>query len=247
VRLLVPAAALASGRVEVRGDDHHYLFRVRRLPVGATVIVFDGEGAEADAVVERVDAERAELRVGAARREPAATPRLTVVQAVVKGDRMDWCVQKLVEVGVDRLVLVTTERCVVRLDAERAEARRARLQTIAAEAAKQARRATVPAVEWSTFDAALAGDGLRLVCHPQSSRSLADHLGTSAAAVTFLVGPEGGLTPAELDRAAAAGFEAVALGPTVLRAETAGVAAVAAFRLARASIHAGGGSTVGNH
>jgi 16S rRNA (uracil1498-N3)-methyltransferase len=239
VRLLVPAEALARGSVEITGDDHHYLFRVRRLPIGATVIVFDGEGGEAEAVVEQVDAARARLRIGEARRETPATPELTVVQALVKGDRMDWCVQKLVEVGVDRLVLITTERCVVRLDAERAEARRARLQAIAREAAKQARRATVPAVEWSTMDAALAGGGLRLVCHPSSPRSLAEYFGTTAPSVTLLIGPEGGLTPTEIDRAVAAGFEAVALGPTVLRAETAGVAAVAAFRLAR--------STTGNH
>ncbi len=239
MRLLVPAAAFAHGHAEITGDDHHYLFRVRRLAVGDGVVVFDGDGAEADAVVERVDAERATLRLGEARREAPTLPRLTVVQALIKGDRMDWCVQKLVEVGVDHVVLVVAERSVVRLDGARAEARRVRLASIAREAAKQARRATVPEVAWATYDEALGGEGLRLVCHPRSARALAHHLATAAPSVTLLVGPEGGFSPGEIDRATAAGFEAVALGSTMLRAETAGVAAVAAFRLAR--------STSGNH
>jgi 16S rRNA (uracil1498-N3)-methyltransferase len=234
VRIQVPTAALASGRAVVTGDDHHYLFRVRRLAPGARLVVFDGEGGEADAEVEHVEAAQAVLRLGAPRREPAPGLHLTVVQGLIKGDRMDWCVQKLVEVGADRIVLVATERSVVKLDGERAASRQARMAAIAREAAKQSRRAAVPAVELLGLDAALAAPAeLRLVCHPAAARPLREHLATAAASASILVGPEGGLAPGELERAAAAGYEAVSLGRGVLRAETAGVAAVSAFRISQ--------------
>jgi len=233
VRVLVSAAALASGRAVVTGDDHHYLFRVRRLAPGARLVVFDGEGGEADAEVETVEAVAATLRLGPARREPPPGLHLTVIQGLIKGDRMDWCVQKLVEVGADRILLVPTERAVVRLDGERAASRQARMAAIAREAAKQSRRAVVPPVEVVGLDAALATPAeLRLVCHPAAARPLREHLATTAASAAILVGPEGGLSPAEVERAGAAGFEAVSLGRGVLRAETAGVAVVSAFRIA---------------
>jgi 16S rRNA (uracil1498-N3)-methyltransferase len=232
-RLLVAPAALAAGRAIVEGDDHHYLFRVRRLPVGAALVVFDGEGAEADAVVESVDAARAVLAIGPAHREPPPSLHVTVIQALIKGERMDWCVQKLVEVGVDRIVVVATERVVVKLDEARAASRQARLAAIARDAARQARRAAVPPVELAGLDAAVAAPAdLRLVCHPGGA-PLRVHLAAPAASAAILVGPEGGLAPGEVDRAIATGFVAVSLGATVLRAETAGVAAVAALRIAR--------------
>jgi 16S rRNA (uracil1498-N3)-methyltransferase len=232
MRLWVSPAALAAGRAEITGDDHHYLFRVRRLTVGARVIAFDGEGGEADGEVVEIEAARAVVRLEAVRREPAPALHLTVVQALIKGDRMDWCIQKLVEVGADRIVLVATDRCVVRLDPERAASRQGRMAAIAREAAKQSRRAVIPAVEVASLDDALAAPAeLRLVCLP-SARPLREVWATPARTGAILVGPEGGLAPGEIDRALAAGFEAVSLGPTVLRAETAGVAAVAALRIA---------------
>ena len=234
MRVLVDPAALASGRAVVTGDDHHYLFRVRRLAPGARLVAFDGEGGEADAEVASVAADHAVLALGAPRREPPPTLHLTVIQGLIKGERMDWCVQKLVEVGADRIVLVQTERAVVRLDGDRAASRQARLAAIAREAAKQSRRAAVPPVELVALDAALARPaGLRLVCHPAAAAPLRDHLATRERSVAILVGPEGGLAPGELERAATAGFEAVSLGRGVLRAETAGVAAVSAFRISR--------------
>jgi 16S rRNA (uracil1498-N3)-methyltransferase len=233
MRCFVSAAALVAGRATVEGDDHHYLFRVRRLAPGARLVVFDGDGGEADAVVESVEAARATLSIGPARREPAPALHLTVIQALIKGERMDWCVQKLVEVGVDRIVVVGSERAVVRLDEVRAASRQARLAAIAREAAKQARRATVPPVEMARLDDALAAPaGLRIVCHPGGA-PLREQLAAPVASAAILVGPEGGLAPGEVDRAVAAGFAPTSLGRSILRAETAGVAAVAALRIAR--------------
>jgi 16S rRNA (uracil1498-N3)-methyltransferase len=119
----------------------------------------------------------------------------------------------------------------VKLDTERAASRQTRLAAIAREAAKQARRAAVPAVEVARLDDALALPAdLRLVCMP-AARPLRE-VWTRTGAASIVVGPEGGLSPAEVDRAIAAGFEPIGLGPNVLRAETAGVVAASALRIA---------------
>ena len=114
-RLHVPPERLAAGQLEVSGDDHAYLFRARRLAVGDRVDVFDGSGREAPAVVVAIGPSVATLEVGMPAARTTAGPRITVLQALSKGERMDWCLEKLVEVGVDRIVLCATERCVVRL------------------------------------------------------------------------------------------------------------------------------------
>ncbi len=230
-------ARLAAGDLVVEGDDHAYLFRVRRLAVGDAVVVFDGAGREAGAVVREVDGARARLEVGAVGAVARPAPHVTVVQALLKGERMDWCLEKLVEVDTDEIVVCETARGVVRLDGERRARRLARWQTIAREAARQCGRADVPAVRASaTLDDALAdrrvaGAAVRLVGDPSSSTPLLQAARTPGDLV-LLVGPEGGLTPDELTRAAAAGFVGVSLGATVLRAETAGAAAIFAIRAA---------------
>ncbi len=238
-RLLVAPARLTAGPLEVTGDDHAYLFRSRRLPVGAPVQVFDGAGREAAAVVVAVTADTATLEVAAPTARPPTGPRITVLQALVKGERMDWCLEKLVEVGVDRVVPCATERCVVRLDDDRRAKRAERQQTIAREAARQCGRADVPiieaAVRLAEALAACTGD-VRLVAHPAAhDQPLLSAVPATAHAVELLIGPEGGLSAAEVDAAVAAGFVPVTIGPYVLRSETAGVAAVAAIRAARAA------------
>jgi len=237
-RLCVAPARLAAGILVVEGDDHAYLFRARRLAVGDQVVVFDGAGREARAVVREVEAVRARLEVGAVGAVTRPAPHITVVQALLKGERMDWCLEKLVEVDTDEILVCETARGVVRLDGERRAKRLARWQTIAREAARQCGRADVPPVRAvATLDDALAdprvtGAAVRLVGDPSSTTPLLQAAASSAGPVAVLVGPEGGLAPDELTRAAAAGFVGVSLGATVLRAETAGAAAIFAIRAA---------------
>ncbi|HVK72139.1 MAG TPA: 16S rRNA (uracil(1498)-N(3))-methyltransferase [Kofleriaceae bacterium] len=232
--LLVAPARLAAGRLEVTGDDHAYLFRVRRLAVGDPVRIFDGAGREAAAVVLAVTGTSATLEVGAPEVRTAAGPRITVVQAVIKGERMDWCLEKLVEVGADAIVPCETARTVVRLDDDRRARRGDRYQAIAREAARQCGRADVPAIApiavgVGVVDRVVAD--VRLVAHPGAhDRPLLDAVPASATEIAILIGPEGGLTTDEVETAIQAGFVPVSLGPHVLRAETAGVAAVAAIR-----------------
>lgn len=231
-RLLVAPARLAAGPLTVDGDDHAYLFRVRRLAVGDAVALFDGAGREAAATVDSVGPTTARLAVGAVREAPRPRPHLTVLQAVIKGERMDWCLEKLVEVGVDAIVPCTCARTVVRLDDARRDSRHQRHQALAVAAARQCGRADLPAIAPVTpLAAALAAVTAqrRLVAHPGGAPLGPAHAG--ADTVALLIGPEGGLAPDELAQAAAAGFEPVSLGPTILRAETAGVLAAAAIRL----------------
>ena len=234
-RLYVAPAKLNAGDLVIDGDDHHYLFRVRRSEPGDLITLFDGEGAEASAEVVRVDAATAVVRVAESQQRGAAGCRLRIAVGLIKGDRMDWCVQKLVELGADEIVLMQTERAVVRLDSERAAARRARLDAVARDAARQCRRTTVPAVAVSPSFAAtlarLADCDVRVLAHTAAAGddlyTALPHSPAAPTSAALLVGPEGGFTMAEIDAAMTAGWAIVGLGTNVLRAETAAVVGTA--------------------
>jgi len=227
-RLFVPPERLGGGRVIIAGDDHRHLARVLRAQPGTSVTLFDGVGGEIDARVLRVARDETELELGARREPPAAAVApLTLLTAVPRGGRMDLLVQKTCELGVARIVPVTTERSVVRPEPGRS----ARWEKIAREAARQCGRADVPVVAAATaLAAALAAPELpsrRLVLwEQQRGRPLRAALGTPEP-TAVLVGPEGGFAPTEIAAAEAAGFVPVALGPRILRVETAAIVAVA--------------------
>lgn len=228
---------LASGELTITGDEHHYLFRVRRLTIGDAIEVADADGRVAVARVRSIAADAAVVVVDAIAAAPGPRLRVTVLQALIKGERMEWCIEKLAEVGADEIVLIDTARAVVRLEGDRAEARRARLESVARAAARQSRQGMPTVVGPMGFVAALAATSAatRLVCHPAAhDRPLAWPSGTPSVAI--LVGPEGGLTADEVDRAVASGYQPVSLGAGVLRAETAGVVACAHLRLVAASL-----------
>jgi 16S rRNA (uracil1498-N3)-methyltransferase len=196
--------------------DRHHLARVLRLRQGETVIAADGAGTWVPC----------EFGAGATLRplappvaEPAVDPadRLTVAFAPVKGDRPEWVVQKLTEIGIDRIVPLATDRSVVRWDAARAAAVAARLGKVAREAAAQARRVRLPEIAPVGTLAGVMGPGAALAHY--GAPPLRDAAPGAARWTTVAVGPEGGWSPAEL----AAGYAEVGLGDGVLRAETAAV------------------------
>lgn len=237
-RLHVSASALDAGAATVQGEQHHYLFRVLRLAVGDELVVFDGHGREANAIVESVSAQQATLRLGDAREtDEARGPRMIAMPALIKGERMEWCVQKLVELGVSTIAPVRAARSVVKLDAKRAANRRSRFEGIASNAARQCGRSTVPDIRPIGSLAEAIGSleaELKLVFTTAlPGRGLAEVLaGAQPSSVAFAIGPEGGFTPDEVEGLVEAGFVAVGLGPRVLRAETAAVAALAALSYA---------------
>lgn len=189
--------------------DAHHLERVLRLRHGEAVVASDGRGGWTSCHFcgGRLEPD------GPLRREPPSDPPVTVAFAPVKGERPEWVVQKLTEVGVDRIVVISATRSVVRWAGDRQLAVMDRLRRVATEASAQSRRVWLPSVDGVVPLAALAGQGLALA-EPGAPPMAAGCTGVA-------VGPEGGWDEAEL----AMGWPAVGLGPHVLRAETAALAA----------------------
>jgi 16S rRNA (uracil1498-N3)-methyltransferase len=170
-----------------------------------------------------------ELTVVARRTLPPPQPRLAVLQAIPKGDRGELAVELLTEAGVDVIVPWAADRCVAVWRGERAASARRRWVTAATEAAKQSRRALFPEVTAQADLAAavqrISAAALAIVLDPDAARDAASLELPASGDIVVVVGPEGGITPAEDEAMRAAGAVAAALGPTVLRASTAGVVA----------------------
>ncbi len=209
-----------------------HVSRVLRLGVGDALQVFNGDGHQYAASIVQADKRGVRVRIGASEAVDRESPlRLQLLQGVSRGDRMDYTVQKAVELGVTDIVPVITERCGVQLDAERWEKKREHWQRIVESACEQCGRNRVPAVQpVQRLDAALAtpGEGTRLILDPQATLSLPRL--PVAAQFTLLAGPEGGLSEQDLRVARSAGFIGVQLGPRILRTETAALAALAVLQ-----------------
>jgi 16S rRNA (uracil1498-N3)-methyltransferase len=211
------------------GQEGRHASTVRRLLPGERADLTDGAGTVAECMVTAARPGELELTVLARRAEPRPQPRLAVLQAIPKGERGELAVELLTEVGADVIVPWAAERCVAVWRGDRAAKSRARWASAAEQAAKQSRRAWFPEV---TAQADLAGAvrrveaaALAIVLDPDGSESVTT-LGLPAdGEIVVVVGPEGGIAPAETDALLAAGAVAARLGPTVLRASTAGVVA----------------------
>ncbi|KPK18478.1 MAG: 16S rRNA methyltransferase [Betaproteobacteria bacterium SG8_41] len=211
--------------------------RVLRLKAGEEIILFNGDGTEYRAVIERPteDGLVVQVRESQAADREAPLP-VTLAQGVSSGERMDFTLQKAVELGVAAIQPLVTSRSIVRLDAERAAKRLAHWQGVVIAACEQCGRNRVPRVEplraideWTRALARAPAAGVRLLLSPRASTGLRN-LERPEAGVLLLAGPEGGLAPEEERDALAAGFSAVRLGPRVLRTETAALAALAALQ-----------------
>ncbi|HEX9103081.1 MAG TPA: 16S rRNA (uracil(1498)-N(3))-methyltransferase [Polyangia bacterium] len=229
-RLFVEPAKLAEEVVVLTDEDHRYLTRVLRLAVDDRVTLFDGKSVEAVARITRIGPRALELAIE--ERRPVAAidrPHVTVIQALAKGDKLELVVQKATELGVGRIIPVTTTRAIARLDANtlRTMSRRARWQKIAREASRQSGRLDVPEVEGVTpLTTALAAspkDALKLLLWEGARQTtLRSQLpATPPQQIVIAIGPEGGFTVEEVEAARAAGFAPVGLGPRILRTETA--------------------------
>lgn len=238
VRVFVaqPLGAGSVARLPAQAADH--VTRVLRLRPGALLTVFDGRGGEYDAELLAAGRGTAEVRVGAHHAVERESPlQITLLQGLARGEKMDWIVQKATELGVGVIVPLATERSVVQLEAGRAERRASHWQAVAIAACEQSGRNRVPRVEAPLPLAAVCEPGpeplRRWILVPGADCPLAAAAAAAAAdgigvgvACELLVGPEGGLSDAEVALAVRRGFVPVSLGPRVLRTETAGIAAI---------------------
>jgi 16S rRNA (uracil1498-N3)-methyltransferase len=219
------------------GAEGRHATTVRRLGPGEHVDLTDGAGTMASCVITAARPGVLDLTVIQRAYQPAPSPRLTVVQAIPKGDRGELATETMTEVGVDAIVPWSAERCVVRWRGDKAARGAARWRSTALAAAKQSRRPWLPEItepastaEVASRVAAIvsAGKGLAVLLDPEAPQALPALAGAPGLAeIVLVVGPEGGISPAEAGVLVAAGAIGARLGPTVLRASSAGAIAAA--------------------
>ncbi|WP_457809013.1 16S rRNA (uracil(1498)-N(3))-methyltransferase [Kushneria sp. EE4] len=230
MRIYVPQALRPGATIRLPDAAAHHVARVMRRREGDALALFDGKGSEVKAHIAAIS-KRGDVQVTVGERQTALPESGLAVHlglAVGKGDRMDFAVQKAVELGVAAITPLYTHHGDVRLKNERAQKKRDHWQAVAVSACEQSRRATVPVIyppigldEW--LDA--RDETLRLVLHPYEAGALPETEEAPASAA-LLVGPEGGLSDDEVARAHAHGFHAWIIGPRILRMETAPIVAL---------------------
>jgi 16S rRNA (uracil1498-N3)-methyltransferase len=238
-RLYCPTSLHSDELIDLPAAVAHHAARVLRLREGDPVTLFNGEGGESEARLTRIGSRSVSAMVGEHHAVERESPlQVTLLQGLAGAERMDYVIQKAVELGVAAIAPLTMARSVTRLDAARASKRAEHWRAVIVASCEQCGRNRLPLLHpLRDFDAALGSPGypgatigaaLSLVLSPGEGSSLTA-FDRPSAAVRLLIGPEGGLSPEELAAAHRAGFRNVRLGPRVLRTETAGVAALAAM------------------
>lgn len=217
--------------VTLAGADARHIAGALRMTAGEAVTLCDGVGTDYACTVEAVQREAVTLRVNAAaptRTEPSV--RVTLYMGLPKSDKLEWVIQKAVELGVFSVVPVITGRSIVRLDAKDAAKKQERWQRIADEAAGQSGRGIRPAVctpiTWKQALSRLKEENT-LLCYEGGGQPIGSLVTPTERTVSLVVGPEGGFDPAEVEAVTAQGGRIATLGPRILRCETAPLAALA--------------------
>lgn len=212
----------------------HYLTHVLRARVGDNITLFNGQGGEYTAVITHMDKKGVDVDIIAfAAREVESPLVIHLAQGIARGEKMDFIVQKAVELGVHSIIPLFTERCNVKLDGEREKKRIQHWQSVAISACEQSGRNRVPLIAApntlvSWLPKAQAQHGF--VLSPHVSNKLSNYAVPQPAELTLLIGPEGGLSESEISLAVSHGFLSLNLGPRVLRTETATIAALSALQ-----------------
>jgi 16S rRNA (uracil1498-N3)-methyltransferase len=234
-RVYVDAVLTSGSVVELSRDTAAHVAKVLRARDGDELVLFNGDGREFHGAIESVRGSRVLASVGDGRPVNRESPLpVTLVQCVPRGDRMDFIVQKATELGVSRIVPILSERSVVRLDARQGESKTAHWRAVAVSACEQCGRNRLPLIDAARpllhyLGESAPGDGLRLVFEPDresQERGAGGAAQGSWRTAEIAIGPEGGFGSDELEAFRVAGFFRVALGPRVLRTETAAIAAL---------------------
>lgn len=226
-----------GGVASVEGDEGFHAATVRRIRPGERLVLSDGVGTWALCEVESVAKRGLTARILSRTVVPRQVPTVTVVQAIPKSDRSELAVELATEAGADEFIAWESQRCVARWDGERAEKGLRRWRAVARSAARQSRRAYIPEVSGPLTTATLtafvaeqvSAGAVVLMLHESGDRPLANTPVAEADSIILLVGPEGGISDAEVSDLMAAGAAVVRLGPTVLRTSTAAAVALGAL------------------
>lgn len=226
-RLYLPGDYQSGQVLNLTKEQTHYALTVLRLKADHPLEVFDGKGHQAQAQLQIINKREAQITLGEIQRPNTESPLQTLlVQGISRGERMDYSLQKSVELGVSAIQPVFSERCEVRLDPQKAEKRRQQWQALVISACEQSGRCVVPIVhplitlnQWFADHPQQPG----LVLDPYAQHSLKTYQPTrpQTAELALLIGPEGGLSDTEVEQAKKHGLTAVCLGPRILRTETA--------------------------
>lgn len=231
IRACVDAPLVVGNRMVLPEDAAGHLVRVLRLGVGDACVLFNGDGRDYDARIVAITKASVEVDIASARELRNESPlRIMLVQAIARGEKMDWILQKATELGVAGIVPVHSERGEVRLDGERAEKRLRHWRSVVVAACEQSGRARIPEVAAPRALAEALADlpATRCMLDPEAAQPLPSNVAGNACALA--IGPEGGWSARDIATLEAAGFGGARLGPRVLRTETAGIAAIAALQ-----------------
>ena len=231
----------AGAQIELDAQASHHLARVLRAKISDTVTIFNGRGGEFVSVIENISKKSVQLRIGEFNsREAESSLNLYLAQGIARGEKMDYIIQKAVELGVKKIMPLMTERGSVKLNDERREKRAQHWQSIIISACEQSGRNRIPEllpvqslVDWLPNVKAAQG----FVLAPLSSNKLSSFDLPTEGDVVLLIGPEGGLSPREIELAQQLNFSALNLGPRILRTETAAVAALTALQCGFGDMH----------
>jgi 16S rRNA (uracil1498-N3)-methyltransferase len=229
-RIYQQQALSVNANIQLDEQASHHVARVLRRVVGDKITVFNGEGGEYEAVIEQMTKKNIQVVIKTFFPREAESPiNITLAQGLARGEKMDFIVQKAVELGVKNIVPLITERCNVKLDGAREEKRVQHWQSVAISACEQSGRNYVPMVfapitlqNWLPQ----AKADKCFVLSPHVANKLPEEKLPANATIILLIGPEGGLSDAEVNAATSNGFLPLNLGPRVLRTETAPLAAI---------------------
>ncbi|MGB6154306.1 MAG: 16S rRNA (uracil(1498)-N(3))-methyltransferase [Castellaniella sp.] len=229
-RFFYPAPLQAHQRIELPEPLAHHALRVLRLPTGSNIVLFDGLGGQFTAVL-HAEGRQAWAVLGV--RDPIERElagQITLVQGIAAGDKMDWIIEKAVELGIHRVIPVAADRSVLRLAGPRLEKRVAHWRAVIQAASEQCGRNRLMHLETpqTLANSLMQVSGHPVFCHPDANQDFEAALRPVDNTLTLLVGPEGGWSEAELATANRAGITPVQFGLRILRTETAGLAMAAA-------------------
>ena len=229
-RFYSPDSISGCADIKLSIDAAHHAIRVLRLNVGDAIRLFDASGAERAATITHIAKHDVQVALGNTVDHVVESPLdLSLATAIIRGERMDFIVQKATELGVTRIAPLATDRGVIRLSNDKKASRLHHWRSVAQSACEQCGRRVPPQmdpiVDIARFTS-LPFNGRKLVLDPHGESGFDNNSRNHTEPVMFLVGPEGGLTPREIEMSFASGFEPLRLGPRILRTETAAITGV---------------------